>query len=52
LKHLFRSGTTISKEKENQFCSYTKDAEPNRLEILLKKFFIKFREIWGKVIYS
>jgi hypothetical protein len=52
LKQLFRSGATISKGKVNQFCSYKKkDEKPNGLEIFLKKFDIKFRDI-RKEVYS
>jgi hypothetical protein len=44
LKHVFKRGPTISKKKENKFCSIPKDAKPNPNEILLKKFIIRFEE--------
>jgi hypothetical protein len=51
LKQLIRRGITILKEKRNQYCSYKKDAEPNRFAIFLKKFYIKFTETWKEICY-
>jgi hypothetical protein len=52
LKQFFRGGTIIWKKKENQSCLYKRKIEPNRLEIFLKKFYIKFRDLYKELFYS
>jgi hypothetical protein len=51
LKHIFRRGTTILKEKENNFCSMNEEVEPNRLEICLKELFLGSKKCRKKFIY-
>jgi hypothetical protein len=51
LKQIFRSGTTMLKEKRKKFCSILEDALQNRDEILFKKLFFKFKKYWKKLIY-
>jgi hypothetical protein len=49
---IFRSGTTIWKEKGNQSCLYNRNAESKLFAIFLKKFYIKFRDLYKEIFYS